>query len=74
MFYRQCHLKKGNTHQTSWIPEQFAVVNKVLKLREDGVWDDGWVVQTVSETRLDETPDWRKDIRGHRKTTGDSLS
>lgn len=53
--YRQCHLVKkrkapdaGELHQTSWIPSQFAVMNKVLKLKdEDGAWDNGWVVTSV---------------------------
>jgi hypothetical protein len=62
--------------QTSWIPEQYAKVGKVLKLRDDNnVWTDGWVVQLASQTRLaeDMITDYHRDIKGHRKATGDSL-
>lgn len=45
--YKQCRLvKNGITEQTSWIPEEFAVNGKVIKIRENGVWDDGWVVES----------------------------
>ena len=46
-----------------------------MKLRDHvGVWDNGWVVETVNEGRhLDEDlPDVHKSLRGHRKATGDS--
>lgn len=61
--------------KTSWIPERFAVVGKVLKLKNsDGEWDDGWVVTLASKTRIaDESlPDYHDEIKGHRKATGDS--
>lgn len=80
IYYRQCHMAKkheqGEWRQTSWIPEKFAAVGKVLKLKDsDGQWDDGWIVQTVSQTRLadDMLPDYHSEIKGHRKTTGDAL-
>lgn len=71
--YVQCKLKKGNVHQTSWIPKKFANLNESLKLKkENGEWDGGWVVtETGAET--DCAPDWRKDIRNHKSKTGDSL-
>ncbi len=79
-YYRQCHMAKptktGKWEQTSWIPEKFAVVGKVLKLKDmDGNWDNGWVVETASQTRLadDMLPDYHSEIKGHRKATGDSL-
>jgi hypothetical protein len=74
-YYRQCRLNKsGMLDQVSWIPEQFAVLGKVLKLRnEGGEWDDGWVVKNVGDTRLDETPHAEGLIRSHRRATGDSL-
>lgn len=34
----------------AWIPDQFAVVDKYIKIKnEDGSWDDGWQVKSVSE-------------------------
>jgi hypothetical protein len=72
--YRQCSLQKGNVHQVSFIPEKYAVVGKVLKLKEQGVWIDGWVVHGIGELMSeDEVPDSYKAIKKHRASTGDSL-
>lgn len=55
-YSRQCVLvnaqDKTKRVKTSWIPEKFAVVGKVLKLKEDDVWEDGWEVVHVG-SRLD---------------------
>ena len=53
--YRQCRLVKkipgGEAMQMSWIPAEFASINKIVKLREeDGSWDDGWVIREVGHT------------------------
>lgn len=80
VYYKQCHLQKptkeGTMCQTSWIPEQFAVVGKVLKLKDsDGKWDNGWVVKTAGQNRVpdNEMLDSHSTIKGHRKMTGDAL-
>lgn len=52
-YYKQCDLKKGNITQTSYIPEKFAVAGAVLKIKQNGQWDDGWVVESV-HARVDE--------------------
>ena len=49
MFFRQCELKRGKVKRTSWIPEGFAKVGKVVKLKDE----DGWVVSSVGD-RLDD--------------------
>lgn len=47
-FYRQCVLRRGKTEQVSWIPEKFAQKTRPVKLKkDDGSWDDGWVVESV---------------------------
>lgn len=46
-YFRQCSLQKKNEHQVSWLPEQFAKLGKWLKLRENGIWEDGWQVILV---------------------------
>lgn len=47
-FYRQCKLKKGTTHTTSWIPEEFAKTGKNIRLRQPNKeWDRGWQVESV---------------------------
>lgn len=42
-YYKQCTLKKKDRWQTAWIPTEFAIRGKVLKIKSD----DGWVVETV---------------------------
>ena len=56
--YRQTILEKKldgdrTKHQTSYIPEKFAIIGKVLELKdgETGDWEDGWVVKSVGELR-----------------------
>jgi hypothetical protein len=79
IYYRQCHLVRkappGEFHQTSWIPEQFAVLGKALKLRQDAEWVDGWMVTSVGDARLPEEqlPDPLQEIKSHRRATGDSM-
>lgn len=77
MKYRQVTMLKkittGHITQTSYIPDQYAKLGKVVKLLIDDVWDDGWKITQVSDTDVDEAPDYRKAIRSHRKNTGDSM-
>jgi hypothetical protein len=79
VYYRQCHLvrpcERGEMRQLSWIPEKFAVTGKSLRLRDEGGWQDGWIVRSVGPYRVadEDLPDPHSDIRGHRKRTGDSL-
>lgn len=77
--YKQCLLHKrdgdGVLVDHSWIPAKFAVVGKVLKLKLGGVWVDGWVVVEVWPlVRTEEyLPDPHREIKSHRRNTGDSL-
>ena len=62
----QCYLRKGPVATTAWIPEEFAVIGRPIKLRKrGGEWDDGWVVEEVGARRLstevaDREQDWKK--------------
>lgn len=51
MYSRQCVLEKripdGMLVQVSWIPEQYAIKDKYLKLKEGDVWENGWQVKNV---------------------------
>ncbi len=42
--YTQCKLSKNNIIQITWLPSEFAVVGRIVKLKETGDWDDGWKV------------------------------
>ncbi len=78
VMYRQCRLVKkipgGEAMQMSWIPAEFASINKVVKLRDDeGAWDDGWVIHevghTLSESALTRFDQWRHRLQ--RETSKD---
>ncbi len=80
ILYRQCRLIKiipeGTKHQVSWLPEKYAILDKILKLRDpDGYWDNGWRVEVAGEHLVSEDalPDSHHDIKQHRIATGDSL-
>ena len=54
-FQKQCNLEKkiptGVLRQVSWIPENFAIVGRYVKLKEGDVWEDGWKVASVGARR-----------------------
>lgn len=60
IMYGQCRLRREvrqgvSEHTTSWLPERFAVEGGVVRLRgRDGVWADGWRVESASGEALPE--------------------
>lgn len=50
VLYRQCHLRKGNTVQVAFLPESYAIKGRHVKLKDNGVWSNGWLVVDVAET------------------------
>lgn len=71
IYYRQCVLKKNSTTTTSWIPEKFAKKGKVLKLKDSGIWSDGWEIQRVGSKRIleNEVRERSQDYRHQRKAS-----
>lgn len=47
--YSQCTLRKENSEQLSWIPNEFAKVGNILRLLND----DGWMVIRVGQEMSD---------------------
>ena len=45
--YTQCKLQKGYTFRVVWIPTLFARPNRMIDLKIDGKWSDGWRVVFV---------------------------
>lgn len=45
----QVRLLKENTEYVCWIPDHFAILNKVLKIKnkKTGLWEDGWKIKEV---------------------------
>ena len=65
----------GSVRTTSYIPQQFAKLGSVLRLKDKHKkWTNGWVVESIGDCVVegDRVPDYRKAIRNHRKSTGDS--
>jgi hypothetical protein len=51
--YRQCQLTKDNKKRVAWIPSKFALVGKVIKIKDDnGEWNDGWIVERASSNEV----------------------
>ena len=72
--YRQCEVRRGPAIRLAWIPSTYAVIGRVLRLRDVGVWTDGWVVTEVyPDTERIIPPSPQKDIRRHRRATDDSV-
>lgn len=47
--YIQCALMRENEHHMAWLPEKFAVVGKVIGIKnDDDTWQEGWEVVGVS--------------------------
>lgn len=41
------NVEKGRQERVAYLPEEFAVVNEVVRLKIDEVWVDGWTVISV---------------------------
>ena len=72
--YRQCEVRRGPAIRLTWLPASYAVEGKVLRLQDNGVWSDGWVVSEVypGNERII-APHADGQIRRHRRATGDAL-
>lgn len=72
--YVQCKLSKNNVVEVAFIPKEFAVIGRVLKIRDGETWKNGWVVIQTSSIIVDEShlPDSHREIASHRKKTGDA--
>lgn len=75
--FRQCKIKlvqddgKG-TFTTTYLPKKYAVLGKVISIKNEGTWTRGWKVVSVGH-ETDDPPNWRKAIKHHRSSTGDSI-
>ena len=74
--YSQCRLEKtietGTLSTVTHLPAKHAVLGKVKSLKDsNGSWSHDWVVKSRG-CLVDEPPDPRQLIKGHRKMTGDS--
>ena len=56
--------------ETVWIPKKHAKLGNVLKIKRDGVWDDGWIVGKIyQETDEKMLNGIRRTVNKHRQHT-----
>lgn len=85
MTYNQCSFIKRHYltkdlrqyvdfYYTAYIPTKYAIEGKVLKIKIDDVWEDGWIVISVGP-KVDKKalPNTHAEVKAHRKRTGDSM-
>ena len=53
-YYKQCCIKKNKMATMTWIPENLAKQDKLLKMKTDDGWEEGWIVDKVYHFRKDE--------------------
>lgn len=53
MYYFQCVLQKGSKRDVAWIPQQYALPGKILRIGHD----NGWRVTKVFSVPLEYTED-----------------
>jgi hypothetical protein len=68
--YKQCGLQHPDGRmEVAWIPSKFCCVGEVVKIKRNGVWDDGWVVESVGferpESDIISMHNWHKKHRPH---------
>ena len=63
--YSQCKISKDSKLQVAWIPSEFAVKGKTVKIKIDGTWDDGYRVEEVYKTESRESVE--RDERAYKK-------
>lgn len=68
---RQCVMERptigGVERRVAWIPEFFATLNRILRIDEGGMTENGWVVVQIGGRRSSEDQNERsQDFRRHR--------
>lgn len=69
--YRQCLLRCGDASLVSYVPERLSQVGTVVEVQ--GASRQPWVVFQRYFSVVEERPSAMKDIRHHRRATGDAL-
>ena len=70
MNYTQCHIQKNNKNDVAWIPSKFAVIGKIIKIKFDGLWNNGWkVINTYSSNSEDHVLEHEMDYRKQRRAS-----
>jgi hypothetical protein len=69
----QCKLRRGNQHQTTWLPKRYARVGLPVDLKDDETierWDRGWRVEaTFTELPIATVLERAQDYKRTRKAS-----
>ncbi len=66
----QCRLERNGSTQVAYIDAALATPGRVLDIREQGVWQEGWRVQEVySSMPATMVAARERDYKNHRKST-----
>lgn len=64
--YTQCRLQRGTTQQVAWIPSEFAVRGKYIRIKSV----DGWRVTSVgAEQSAEYVREYERDFRYQREAS-----
>ena len=72
-YYRQCTLRRptenGDIIEVAYLPKKFAKKGKIVRLKHNGSWTDGWQVCKASNSLVVADQIHRDEYRKHRTRT-----
>ena len=70
MNYTQCKINKKYKFDIAWIPSKFATIGKIIKIKIDGIWNNGWsVIDVYSSNSEDHILEHEMDYRKQRRAS-----
>jgi hypothetical protein len=69
IYYKQCLLEKvkGKNIDTAWIPENFSIINKIIKIKINNVFEDWKVLKIFGRAEEDQLLAHERDYLHQRK-------
>lgn len=59
-YYRQCAIQRKLVTVITWLPEEYAIKDKTLRIKMFKVWQDDWEVLRVFTVKISE-----EDMKGN---------
>lgn len=70
MNYTQCKINKKDKFDIAWIPSKFANIGRIIKIKIDGIWNNGWsVIDVYSSNSEDHILEHEMDYRKQRRAS-----
>jgi hypothetical protein len=68
--YKQCLLKRNNNiTQTAWIPENFAIIGKNIKVKDNKIWKEWQVIEVYNGFKTEEQVNLSENVDREFKVT-----